>query len=59
VKRSLGGARVLYAVVDIELLPLDHACGPDCLCWSSQASGTVSETTSVPESANGQVFTLG
>lgn len=25
---------VLYAVVDIELPPPDHNCGPDCYCWN-------------------------
>jgi hypothetical protein len=27
------GPQVQCVVVDIVLPPLDHACGPDCVCW--------------------------
>jgi hypothetical protein len=26
--------QALYATVDLVLPPLDHECGPDCLCWA-------------------------
>jgi hypothetical protein len=26
--------QALYTTVDIVLPPLDHECGPDCLCWT-------------------------
>jgi hypothetical protein len=31
--RSVLTPQLLYAVVEIELPPLDHICGPDCPCW--------------------------
>jgi hypothetical protein len=26
--------QAIYITVDIALPPLDHECGPDCLCWT-------------------------
>lgn len=27
------GLKLLCSVFELILKPIDHACGPDCLCW--------------------------
>ncbi len=34
-KKAAGDSGVLYCTLEFTVAPLDHACGPDCLCWEA------------------------